>query len=139
MLNWRVAKRRTTTKLQQSATTLQQEHKLQQLTMVDYQEGQQVRILVGGLYKSKKMGIYLKPYGKKMCSMKVDGDSQPSQNLRLTSIAPMTPLEDNNKNSFVTISQSEYKALLDKIDNMSTTLRRLQLRVIAIDVNKKKN
>ena len=118
------------------------------ITMVDFQEGQHVRI-IRGLYKSKKLGVYIKPYGAKMCCVKVNGDNKPWRNLRLTSIEPIhrddapsvasvasasaaeTP--DEEESTFVTISRLEYNALLHEIDNMGAALRRLQLRVIAMD------
>ena len=104
--------------------------------MADFFEGQRVRI-IRGLYKSKKMGIYLQKYGAKMCRVRIDGDSQPSRTLRLTSIAP---IEEATKattaaaeEETVTLSRDEYNALLTEIDMMSDALKRLQLKVNNMD------
>ena len=101
--------------------------------MADFHEGQRVRI-IRGLYKSKKIGIYLQKYGAKMCRVRIEGDTQPARTLRLTSIAPIeatkaTTAEDET----VTLSREEYNALLTEIDMMSDALKRLQLKVNNMD------
>ena len=101
----------------------------------NFKEGQRIRI-VKGLYKSKKFGIYVKAYGSKMCSIAIQGDSQPSRNVRLTSIAPIESTRQSTTrpdNTPVTISRDEYNTLLTDIDNMSVALKKLQLKVSAMD------
>ena len=122
--------------------------------MSSYKEGQPV-LIVAGLYKSKKTGVYVKAHGTKMCFVKVDGGGE-ARKLRLTSIAPTVALTaepteptaaapDNplatdddapgDNTSTMRVNRSEYNSLLHEVDVLSEALRRLQLRVIAMDDN----
>ena len=121
-------------------------------TMSSYKEGQPV-LIVAGLYKSKKTGVYVKAHGTKMCFVKVDGGGE-ARKVRLTSIAPTvaptaeatepTAAPDNppatdddapGDNTTMRVNRSEYNSLLHEVDVLSEALRRLQLRVIAMDDN----
>jgi hypothetical protein len=69
-------------------SSVQRVHK--KLTMVDFHEGQRVRI-VAGKYKKNGYGTYMGPYGKVKCCVKVDNDTVQQRNLWRTSIKAIKP------------------------------------------------
>jgi hypothetical protein len=43
--------------------------------MMPFIEGEKV-LTVGGIYKQHRCGMYVRPYGTKMATMKLDGDAK---------------------------------------------------------------
>ena len=111
--------------------------------MMIYEEGQPVRI-VAGLYKSKKTGRYVKTHGTKMCFVQLDGGGE-IRKVRLTSIVPIAPAAADEQDNpptpedappphpTITVSRYEYESLLHEVNVLSEAIRRLQLRVGAMD------
>jgi hypothetical protein len=87
--------------------------------------------MVGGIYRRYGEGRYIRPYGNKMCAIKVHGDTKDERNVRLTSIrkAPEEMADAPETTASVTLSKEEYQQLLQDIDDLARALIALQLRV----------
>lgn len=96
---------------------------------IDLKAGDRVYI-VGGVYRRYEEGRFIRPYGNKMCTIKVLGDTKEERNVRLTSIrkAPDVTATANNEGS-ITLSKEEYQTLLQEIDDLARALNALQLKV----------
>ena len=62
-------------------------------------------------------------YGKKMASVKVDGEKQ--RNLWLSSLSPTPKRRPDN----VVISRADYQEMIQEIDALAGALERLQTKV----------
>lgn len=89
--------------------------------------------IVSGLYKKNRTGTYLRPYGTKMCAVKVDGDKVKERNLWLSSVHKVfvvaTHSPERKRRNTVSIPKADYKKLLDDIDSLTMTMNELQVRV----------
>jgi hypothetical protein len=94
---------------------------------IELKAGDRVYI-VGGVYRRYGEGRYIRPYGNKMCTIKVHGDTKEERNVRLTSIrkAPEAP---EVAATSITLSKEEYQTLLQDIDDLTRALNVLQLKV----------
>jgi hypothetical protein len=92
------------------------------------EEGDRVYI-VGGIYSRYSMGTYIRPYGKKMCTISVDGDKD--RNVRLTSIrkAPPETTTGTTGPTRITMTREEYHSLLRDIESLTMALDALHMKV----------
>ena len=79
-----------------------------------FKAGDRVKI-VAGKYKHHGAGTYKKARGTKQAVVAVDGDSQETRNLYLTSIEKVNATEEEET---ITITKREYEMLLTAIKNM---------------------
>jgi hypothetical protein len=95
--------------------------------------------IVGGMYRWHGHGTYVRPFGKKMCTIKVNGDIRETRNLWLSSIQKEeTEAKDNEQRppsstSFaeVVLTREQYDSLLRDIASLAKALNELQLKVNA--------
>jgi hypothetical protein len=108
--------------------------------MVDYHKGQRVRIISGN-YKKYGYGSYIGPYGKVMCSVKVEGDTRESRNIWRSSIKAIneeppstTGATTNDGDERDERTKAENAALLEEaltdLENIKAATRRLEAMVL---------
>lgn len=93
-----------------------------------YKEGDHLDI-VAGLYKKYRNATYIRPYGSKMCTVKVHGDSGVERNVRLTSVRKSTTTKNDGKDDgYIVMTKDQYNELLNDINELSTALANLQVK-----------
>lgn len=97
----------------------------------DLKAGDQVYI-VGGLYRRYGKGTYLRPYGKKMCTIKVHGDTVNERNVWLSSVQKVVVVDHDSGSSptaTISMTREEYNSLLQDIVSVTKALHELQIKV----------
>lgn len=93
--------------------------------MIDLTKGDKLSI-IRGIYKKFGTATYLKPYGNKMCTVKVHGDTAEQRNIWLTSVLRCNDnREDKEEEKVITLSRDEYMSLLAAIDDLKKALNKL--------------
>jgi hypothetical protein len=96
----------------------------------NFRPGDKVKI-VAGLYRTFGHGTYLRPYGTKMCTVKLDGDKASGRNVRLTSISKVEEEEDSD--AVVVLTKTQYNDLMKDIMIITEALHKLQEKVKAFE------
>lgn len=103
--------------------------------MPKYKNGDRVAI-IRGKYATNRFCTYLRPYGKVMACIKVDGDGEQARNVLLTSLGRIV-VDGSDTNSSTTeptdgtvvLTREDYNSMVNEIDSLSDKLHKLKLRM----------
>jgi hypothetical protein len=80
-------------------------------------------LIIAGTYKSFGTGIYIRPYGTKMCCVEVH---KVERNLRLTSIRKDEDEDGDKMTATTEAATADYELLVNKLENK---MNALELRI----------
>lgn len=95
-----------------------------------FKEGEKVSI-VAGSYASNRTGTFVGPRGMRV-AIQVDGDIKKERVLWWSSISALRDEDKQrptNGDAVIQIPKSEYNALLKEVNDLSTRLSRLQIKL----------
>ena len=112
---------------------------------MELQHGDRVEI-VGGIFKKKKYGTYLRPYGDKgkMVCVRIDNDDRRERQIWASSIRPITKSTRKKaatpkaappppRDDSISISRADYNSILEEIAGLIESVKALELKVKGLE------